>query len=285
MIKISGILATTETDSHGEKLSLKNLETMVSQINRNILLINDEHDPRNPPNGRILSAKIVPAENNEFNVEFVGEIFELSSITYSDIGNREIVQRKIVPDKFTIISDRGFENTEDQQLVNDLCNILRTDSKKFNLKKALDPITILYIAGAFVIGNIANGFIGAIGTDAYNALKQKLKEIAEKKKKEKFKFLLDFNFYTHINDKLIDIEIILSNPYDSEINSFLDDDIILIDQMVMDIFDKNCNIRKIVFEYAERKFTLKYVVDNKGISDPIGEYDKKKYQLSYEGVF
>src|SRR5258708_6141776 len=70
------ILTTTHVDSHFEKMSFSALESIVDLINRCHSPFVVEHDPRIPPIGRVLDARIKQLEDGEYGVEATIEMYE-----------------------------------------------------------------------------------------------------------------------------------------------------------------------------------------------------------------
>lgn len=264
MTRLTGIISSTHVDAHGDQMTLSILESMVRQINDGISLINIEHDPRNAPVGRIISAKLIQLDDGEFAVEGIFELYDCDLSELTDLGERKIVIREFSEEKFSICYDRAFRDPTSQKDIKELCEILNTDLIIHEARKALDPIVILTIGGFYILGNIASGFFESIGTDAYNLLKSKLGEISQKKQEDNEEILIIFEF-TVINDGIkYNVELILTNPtvedIDSGIRSFY-----RLDEILPVLFKHNPRIRKLVFEYLNDGLKLKYGIDLDGI--------------------
>ena len=76
MKKIKGIYATSNVDNHGKAFSVEALKMLVEQINNSYMPMGVEHDPRIPPIGRIISAKLIKRDDGSYAVEGISEIFE-----------------------------------------------------------------------------------------------------------------------------------------------------------------------------------------------------------------
>jgi hypothetical protein len=264
MTRITGIISSTHVDAHGDQMTLSVLESMVGQINEGILLINNEHDPRNAPVGRIISAKLIQLEDGEFAVEGIFELYDCDLSELTDLGERKIGIREFSEEKLSVCYDRAFNDTTSQKDIKELCEILNTDLIVHEVRKALDPMVILTIGGVYILGNIASGFFESIGTEAYNLLKVKLGEISQKKQKDSEEVLIIFEF-TVINEEIkYDVELILTNPtvedIDSGIRSFY-----RLDEILPVLFKHNPRVRKLVFEYLNDGLKLKYGIDLDGI--------------------
>jgi hypothetical protein len=264
MTRGTGLLSTTHVDAHGEKMALSTLEGMVKQINEGILLINVEHDPRNVPIGRIISARIIQLEDGEFGVEGIFEFFDCKLAELTDLEDRQIVIREFSRDKVTICYDRSFREPDGQRDIEDLCTILDTNIRISEVRKALEPIVILAIGGSFILGSIASGFFGSIGEDVYILLKRKLGEISLKKQRDHEEFILIFEFTVINLEMKYNVEVILTNPAEEDIELAIRT-FSRLDEILPILFAKYPEAKKIVFEYCDGALALKYGLDNKGI--------------------
>ena len=250
MKQFKGILATSHVDAHNEVMPVETLEAMVDQINRQYIPMGIEHDPRIPPQGRLVSAKVVPLEDSEYGVEGIGEIFEPGDSYELKNDGREIPVHAFDDDKLHIQFDRNYRGEEDQEAIFAIGELLDSEPQE-EIKKAIDPISILTIGGAFVLGGIANGFFGKIGSDAYDYLKDKLKGLLNRKNavQENHEALLVFSFWVSNGTQRFEVEVILTNPSPKEIEHFLEVGMRQIDQHVSHYYSEDLSIRRMIFKY------------------------------------
>jgi len=257
--------ATTHLDRHNERFTVEALQTMVNQSNKNIIPLGVEHDPRIQPIGRVISTELVKLEDGEFAVEGIAELFETDTSKLSDTGSRQIPVRRYKKGVFKIVADRNFRDEESKTQIEELKKILNNAKTEEEIKKALDPLSILTIGGAFVLGGIANGFLGEIGADAYKALKEKLKDIFSKPIHKGQEKLFTFDTTITSGDKSVNVEVILSNPTVDDIQEFFDTGINQLDQVLPRHFENDNGYARIVFEYKEKNIELKFAVLKNGI--------------------
>lgn len=257
-------LATSHLDRHRERFTKEALESMVRQSNEKIIPLGIEHDPRIPPQGRILEANLVQLPDGEFAVEGIPEFFEDGKEHYSDVGNREIPLRRNELGTFKIISDRTLapEHLPD---VNELCSILNNAAHEKEIKKAFEPLSIFTIAGAFILGGVANGFLGAIGQDAYDSLKIKLKKLFNSPTPEGQEKLFTFNTTIYKGEHSVNVEVIITNPSVEEIQEFFDNGIRELDIILPRHFDSDRGFARIVFEYKSKMLNILYGVRKDGV--------------------
>jgi hypothetical protein len=128
-------LSTTHLDKQGERMSLQALQTMRDQTNEQIIPMGVEHDPRIPPQGRVLYAEIVELKDGEYALEGVAEIFDEDYSNIEEVGDREILIREFKENEFKIIADRSFRSEEKQQVLEEISNLFgSTDSIEEEVK-------------------------------------------------------------------------------------------------------------------------------------------------------
>jgi hypothetical protein len=253
-----GIFATSHIDRHGDKLTINALTSMVTQINSQYLPIIVEHDPRCPPQGRTISAQLEQLEDGEYAVKATSQLFEKGDNIEFDNTGRKMPIREVNDEFIHIIDDRSFATPDDQVSIEELRQII-SGKKDTEEKKALDPISVLQIAGIFILGGIATGFINKIGADCWDAFKRKLSEIIQKKKEERSECLLIFRFLLKHQQNTISIEVILTNPSNTDIDLFLKEGLQDLDKLSPYLLS-NKNISKIVLEYSKGKLAVSFGV-------------------------
>lgn len=258
---IEVVLSTTHIDRHNEMMSVGALESMVQQVKTNIIPMGVEHDPRIPPIGRIIDAKLRKREDGEHEVVGIVEIFEDGDeIPFSE---RRLPDRKPDTEKINLIYDRSYRSEQDQIIINNIAKILDSSPKEES-KKSFDVLSVLAIVGAFTAGAISSGFFNSLGADAYELLKGNIKKLLGRKGKETDERLFKFNPTIEINDRIVDVEVIMTNPSESDIDSFFDEGIKELDTVVMD-YIKDKSVKKIVFEYENKKINIRFGVRIDGV--------------------
>lgn len=255
---LRGIVATTHVDKHFERLSLSALNSMAEQANSSYIPFMVEHDPRIPPRGRMISATVVKLDNGEYGLETVTEEFEPGEHVEFRYEQKEIPIQPHSLDELDIRFDRGFRTDQEQQLINELGALLESDPTEEG-KKSLEPIAVLTIGGLFVLGGIAAGVLNKIGSDSFDAVKEKIKKLTKLKPEEKEK-LLRFEFTVQHGEHEIVAEAILTNPADEEVDQFLDVGLRMLDEKMPRLFNLSGEIKKAVFEYKKGNLTLKFAV-------------------------
>jgi hypothetical protein len=253
------IVATTHIDRQNDKLALSALEGMAEQIKREYIPLLHEHDPRIPPHGRLISAQIEQLEDGEYALKCAVELFEPGDeIPLSD-ETREIPIWDVSPNYLEVIYDRSYIEEVDQTLLAELVTTTGGTKQEYG-KKGLDPLSILIIAGSFVAGNFAVGFLQKMGADAWDKFKNKLKKLAEHKRAKGIEHVFQFQFIIHLDGKPTSIEVNLTNPTDNEIDIFLQTGIQDLDKIMMKHIGEKTYIRKLVYEYAKGRLNLSFAI-------------------------
>ena len=75
--------------------------------------------------------------------------------------------------------DRSYRGSDVQKIIVEISRALGHKPRE-EIKKSLDPVSLLEILGVFVIGNFAGGFINKCGADAWDAVKSGLNRLTRK---------------------------------------------------------------------------------------------------------
>lgn len=251
------ILTSAHMDREGEMIDPESLPAFVDRINACYLPITKNHDPRIPPLGRVISARLVKLEDGvdavEGELEFLDPGDQLPPV---DQSMREIPLEAPDTDEIEVGFDKGYGDDEGQAIVRDIGTIFGTTPQK-KLKKSLDPVSILTIAGVFALGGIATGLLNKLGADTWDALKEKLKQAMERKKAGKGNLLI-FEFYIFSNSHPIVGKVILTNPGGDDIEAFLGKGLNQVDRALTRLVDTDASLRQVVFEYSRNELRALY---------------------------
>lgn len=258
-------IATTHIDKHNQRLAKSALVGIIEQIRNSSIPYLVNHDPRIPPQGRYIKADLILLDDGEYAVDCIVETFDEKSYLLKDNDKKEMPLRKYDKGYLKIIIDESFKDEISNQYIKDLNEILQNSSIENEIKKSLDPISILKIGGEFAIGAIAAGFLKEIGVDAYKSLKSKLIEIYNSPQKKRQEKLFIFDTTISNNDKRINVEVIITNPTVDDIQLFFDEGIKQLDQILPRHFEEEHGLSRIVFEYKANFLKIKFAVLKNGL--------------------
>ena len=218
------------------------------------------HDPRCPPLGRVVDAKVTRLADGEYALEGEVEMFELGPAPPLDCSDRRMPIRDLPYNSLLPIIDRVFSGREYSEDIVELAKLLGS-SPQFEGKKSLDPIAVLAIGGAFyIIGKFADSFFSRLGSNTADALSTLLKRLVAKKHTEDQERLLRMEFAFQHEDEQIVAEVILSGPNEEDIDRFIETGIQQLDQILPRYLGLTEGLVRYVFSYSEGKVTFTFAV-------------------------
>lgn len=250
-------LMTTHLDAHNERLALSALKDGKRSASEYYLPVLFEHDPRIPPIGRIIDAEIVEMDDGEYALDATYELFDGDGpVPYKH--DRRMRTKDLSKGELLLSFDRNMTNEQDQDSIKVLADALGVEPL-FEGKKALDPISVLTIGGAFVAGGIASGFLKSLGADLYEVAKERVKEIMSRRKEGERDKLFKFHSTVLIDGRSVDVEVIITNPSPSDIDAFFDSGISEVDHLIFRYL-KDPSVARIVLDYQDQTLQVKFGV-------------------------
>jgi hypothetical protein len=240
-----------------------------------------EHDIRNPPVGRIVSAEVVVLDDGTHLLQGEAEIFEESDhlAPFPQNGKSVNIHAEEV-DNFLIFGNQAFEEDEDiADLYRELRDLGGGDLNRAYREDSIEPISILIIGcGIFVLQGISNGFFSKLGEDLYKILKLKLKKIFEKKSLKKKEDLLQFQFFVNgRSGKTIEVNVVITNPSQNDIDEFFDSVPAMLDTMLSDLLIDNLDVCRVVLSYEFRQLKLLYILRSDGLPFPLYQQEGEDF--------
>lgn len=269
MKRIQKIIATSHVDLHGDMIHPEALKDAVRQIKEKYLPLNNEHDIRCPPIGRIVSAKVIKLQDGQYALIATAELFEECVSLESLTGDgRKIPIRDRDIQTIVVEYDRTFRDKEGQELLRGLSQISGEIEKPREIvKKALEPVsTLLICAGVFVVGSIAKGFFSKLGSDAYEMLKNALIKYFRNRKKISSEQILDFCFSVKKYNKTFEVHVLAVNPSEQKLDELFTSRFSGVDNLLVSLPLSESDVAKIVLEYENQRLLIRYAV--KGDSVP-----------------
>lgn len=265
MYLLSGILSTTHVDRHGHRMMLSALEDGVKQINSGYLPFGVEHDPRIAPIGRVVAARIKKLEDGEYGLEGEIEVFEAGDELLFREDGRHIPLGTYPVGRLQVIYDMSFEDDESMAVIDEISEQFGTKPIQ-ELKKALEPIAVLAIAGsAFVVGQVSKGFLSRLGQDGYEALKVRLCKLFQYRQCRGKDTLLEVTLIVPIQGKDVEVDILCKNPSAGVLDDVLKTQLQRIEDTLPTLLDPRHGIRKLVFEHENGSVHLRFAVRWDGV--------------------
>jgi len=225
------------------------LESMADQISKSYIPMGVEHDPRVPPIGRIVAARVKELEDGEYGLEADIEMFEPGDDLELQTSARELAIKHYSED-LEIGFDRNFSNVEDQVAIREIGKLFGSAPTE-EAKKSVDPISLLTIGGAFVLGGVTAGFLSKIGEDGYEFLKKRLSMLLQRRKSGGSEKLFRFQAVVKRGDYEIEVNVLLSDPTEDGIDEFFRNGLTQLDSVLPQYFEIE-GLKSLVLEYSER---------------------------------
>lgn len=249
MRKAEGVIATSHVTSRGDRLSIEALQQLADSVADRFIPVGIEHDPRIAPQGRIQSAELRKREDGEYEVAAVLEFFEAEEagkVTEAPDDSREIVTPRL-PESLSLSHDWTHRHDEDKDDLRGIADAL-SGPLTFESKNAAEPISVLTIAGAFVLGGIASGFLGQIGSDAWATIKAKMLNVLSRKNLRKGEQLVTFHAVIEREGYLLEVELVATNPTDDDLDRMVYQGLATLDRVVPSFIKSSPELRRLVFE-------------------------------------
>jgi hypothetical protein len=230
------------------------------------MLVNVEHDPRKPPVGRIIDARVVDLADGETGVEALMEIFEPTDELDFKPEGRELAGLAAAPDRVVIAYDKSFEDPESQAILAAIGRALGTEPER-QLKKAVDPITVLTIAAGFTVAQLAGGFLKAIGQDGWAVVKSRLREIVANRRRKSGRdwILLADLFLTGDAGQRLNVQILITNPVEDDVEGLYEQAVRLVDRDLARYLAESDVLARVVLEYAKGEVRRLFGVRRDGV--------------------
>lgn len=258
MSVVEAVIASTELDSQGERLTPEAIRQLSEAVNSRLIPIGTEHDPRIPPQGRLRSCFVRERPNGELEAVAEMEFFEPGQEPFP-AGDREIPIHSASDEKLVISYDWTHREQSDRNDIDAIAQLLDT-RPTYEAKKAADPISIISLTGAFVLGGIASGLFNKIGSDIWDSLKPRLARLTSKTETRKGDQLVIFRTLVEIEGSTREVETILTNPTADQIEHFLREGASALDKVLPIYTQGEPQLKRLVFEYQDSELQVRFGV-------------------------
>jgi hypothetical protein len=256
---VEAIFATTHVDRHGDKLTHEALLGVVEQIRQGCVPMMFNHDPRVPPIGRLVDAEVRELDDGEFALVSISEVFEPGDELPPLSDSREMSIRRFSEDAVHVVYDRSYLNSDERAIL-DALEALDSIKMEEEGKKALEPVSILLIGLMAAGGAIAAGFLNKLGADAWDYLREKLKELLARKRQQPDEYLVIIEIQTQRGDQLLSVQTILSSPLPQDLDQFLDHGLPQLESLFGQLMTLDPSVRKVVLMYTDNRLSISYAI-------------------------
>ena len=99
-----------------------------------------------------------------------------------------------------------------------------------------------------------------LGSDAFDALKGKIKELLAHREQDTNERLFEFIAILNPNGHRVEVHVIVTNPTAQDVDRFFAEVLPRLDELIANCLDSQPNICKLVFEYQESSVELRFGV-------------------------
>ena len=262
-------LITTGVDTQGEQATKEALESMARQINERYVRVGRGHDPRQPPLGRIVSARVDPIGDGHFALNGEMEVWDEADEPEGIKGDgRSLVPEPAPRNTFDVLYDMPSAAELGLPFLRELAALAGPTAKpRYVAKKAIEPLSALVIVIG-IVGAIATGFLKKLGEDLYQQVKSKLK-VAAKPQPERERLLAIRMSLARPGRGPVAVEVVLTNPTGSDVDSLLTSGLAAVEALVIRTLAENPAAAEVVIEVVDRQPRLLYSLRSDGVPSVI----------------
>lgn len=254
------VIATTQVDAHDERFAPGALVAAAEDVNAKCLPMWVQHDPRIPPIGRVVRAEVRQVGDGEF--ELIGEVEIWEPGDEVEFWpTRTMPVKKPDHEQIYLGFDRGFKDNESQSFVGEIAQLLGTPPQ-VEIKKALEPLSVLTLGGTFVAGAVAAGFFGQIGAKSLDLLISKLQALLALRRSKPSAGDLLFLFKALVADGkgLCEVDIYITNPNEDDIRLFFTFGLAKLDKILPSLLENRRNVTRAVIEMKDGELHVRFGV-------------------------
>jgi hypothetical protein len=109
-------------------------------------------------------------------------------------------------------------------------------------------------------GAIAAGFLNKLGADAWDYLREKLKELLARKRQQPDEYLVIIEIQTQRGDRILSVQTILSNPVPQDLDQFFDHGLPQLESLFGQLMTLDSSVRKVVLTYTDNRLSISYAI-------------------------
>lgn len=258
------ILDSTHVDLQGEQTPREQLEQLFEQM-RDPWILTPDHNQAKPPVARAYNKEFSQLDDGEWAIRADIEVFD--EVAFAKYGGFSIayLRRRLTtnpqrqPEVEVIYNPDVFTDDEIGDILDLSTKDLQIDGREL-VQKALEIPLILIVK--FAVAAYFAAFFGAVGTDTWKYLRQKIKALAQRKRQQSQKALTcQFIFPMQYQGR--DIEVLAEVPVDSfplletcKVSTIID----------LDVHIKGRRVQKVAirFDAEAKRWVITYCISDDG---------------------
>lgn len=259
MLRLETVVASSHLDKHNDQISLDALKDLVEQINGGYLPMGVEHDPRIPPVGRLVSARLEHLADGEYQVLGMAEIFQPNDTAQLSDDKKRMNIAVVSAEQPVVEYDLSYDQPEDITIIDEIAALIGAKTE-WQIKKALEPLSVLSLA----VNYFAAGFLGKMGEDAWDALKNRLLALFARKRAENRDYLMILKITYQEEDRYLEVQTIVTNPSECDL-AFLRKRSSQIDKIALQVLRDHPYIARLVLECGHGEIEVKYCLSETAV--------------------
>jgi hypothetical protein len=257
------ILATTHVTKRGDTVDAEDLKRISRQFVDGAGEVDIEHDPRNPPAGRIVAADFVNLPEGHFGLQGTMQLFDETDYQQPYPLAGTVLRKRDRPTTRMLVIDEHFTGSDEAtSAAREIAMELEADLR-FLSKNAVEPPTWLIVGLLCGFGAIASSFLAELGKDAYKATKKKLLALLKQSSSAEENRLVIFEVSLSNTKNGFLASVILTNPTSEVLNEFLRE--AQLDGITKSIAERSTHVSRVAFSFDDSRLKLLYVVRKDGL--------------------
>jgi hypothetical protein len=269
MTRRSVRIATTHVFPDHQAVTLDDLKQHLETVDHMIIPVYSVHDPRQPPIGRVVSGVIVGLDDGEYALDVNVELFDPDFVPMPGASKDKRVAMVNKPHgKFGIWCDMSSTTPEKTEILRGISKILETRISSRSGTGILPEDLSIIIIGIVMLpfGYIADTFSRRLSWEKIHLLTGKLILMYSTPVENPPDSLLIFDLdVTDRQQRSLLIEVIMTNPSGSDIETFFSGGLGELDRILPPFYLSRLHPKKIVMNYSDGRFRVLYAIQEQGI--------------------
>jgi len=257
MKTIDMVMATTHVDVHSTRFTRESLEAAAEYLRGRYIPLLVEHDLLRPL-GRILGATVRQRTDGEWELAAQGELLEADNDTVPMHPGREFRVSKPEQDGLRLVAgDEFMRDPNSRAVLKEIGDVLR-NPLAFEGRRALEPPDLIKLAGIYVLGKVAEGFLSELGTDGYASLKRVMARLFASRPGLTKERRLCMEIY--FDREGVEAILIQANPTPESTDAMLRTGLQELDAILPGLLSSVPDVRRVVAEFRSDGVRVVYVV-------------------------
>ena len=257
MKTIDMVMATTHVDLHSTRFTRESLEVAAKHLRGRYIPLLAEHDLLRPL-GRVLGATVRQRPDGEWELAVKGELLEADNDTVPIHPGREFrVSRPKQAGLRLVAGDEFIRDPASRGVLKEFAGVLR-NPVEFEGRRALEPPDLIKLAGIYLLGKVAEGFLSELGADGYVSLKRVMARLFASRIGPTKERRLCVEIY--FDREGVEAILIQSNPTPESTDAMLTTGLQELDAILPGLLSSIPDVRRVVAEFRSDGVRVVYIV-------------------------